>query len=66
MSNGSGLVSKGTSVVSSGNNWDSGIATPAFRSTNAATTYNARQPGGSLPVTTFLTTGSTTIGATMD
>jgi hypothetical protein len=39
---------------------------PAFRSTNASTTYNARQSNGALPVTTFLTTGSTTIGATMD
>ncbi|MGI5374468.1 pectinesterase family protein [Streptomyces sp. CA-251387] len=66
VSNGSGLVSKGSSVVSSGNNWDSGIATPAFRSTDASTTYNARQSDGSLPATTFLTTGSTTIGATMD
>ncbi|GHA57265.1 right-handed parallel beta-helix repeat-containing protein [Streptomyces purpurascens] len=66
VSNGGGSVSKGSSVVSAGNNWDSGIATPAFRSTNASTTYNARQSNGALPVTTFLTTGSTTIGATMD
>lgn len=29
-------------------------------------THNARQSNGSLPTTTFLTTGSTTIGATMD
>ncbi|MFS8204521.1 right-handed parallel beta-helix repeat-containing protein [Streptomyces sp. CWNU-52B] len=64
--NGSGTVSKGGSVVSAGNNWDSGISTPAFRSTDATTTYNSRQSNGSLPVTTFLTTGSTTIGATMD
>ncbi|MFI7411472.1 pectinesterase family protein [Streptomyces sp. NPDC049627] len=64
--NGSGPVSKGSSVVSSGNNWDSGISTPAFRSTDASTTYNARRSDGSLPATTFLTTGSTTIGATMD
>ncbi len=66
MSNGGGSVSKGSSVVSAGNNWDSGIATPSFVSTNATTTYNARQSDGSLPATTFLTTGSTTIGATMD
>ncbi|MEU5702196.1 right-handed parallel beta-helix repeat-containing protein [Streptomyces aurantiacus] len=66
VSNGSGTVSKGSSVVSAGNNWDSGISTPAFLSTSATTTYNARQSNGSLPVTTFLTTGSTTIGATMD
>ncbi|MEU9733563.1 chondroitinase-B domain-containing protein [Streptomyces sp. NPDC048002] len=64
--NGSGLVSKGSSVVSAGNNWDSGISTPSFVSTNAATTYNARSSSGTLPATTFLTTGSTTIGATMD
>lgn len=66
VSNGSGSVSKGSSVVSSGNNWDSGVATPAFRSTNASTTTGARKSDGSLPATTFLTTGSTTIGATMD
>ncbi|MFD0309760.1 right-handed parallel beta-helix repeat-containing protein [Streptomyces sp. NPDC127119] len=59
-------VSKGGSVVSAGNNWDSGISTPSFRSTDASTTYNSRQSNGALPVTTFLTTGSTTIGATMD
>jgi pectate lyase-like protein len=66
VSNGGGPVSKGSSVVSAGNNWDSGIATPSFVSTNASTTYNARQSDGSLPATTFLTTGSTTIGATMN
>ncbi|MGW6887215.1 right-handed parallel beta-helix repeat-containing protein [Streptomyces chartreusis] len=66
VSNGSGSVSKGGSVLSAGNNWDSGISTPAFRSTDASTAYNARQSNGSLPTTTFLTTGSTTIGATMD
>ncbi|WP_328497135.1 right-handed parallel beta-helix repeat-containing protein [Streptomyces sp. NBC_00414] len=59
-------VSKGSSVVSAGNNWDSGVSTPSFRSTDASTTYNSRQSNGALPVTTFLTTGSTTIGATMD
>jgi hypothetical protein len=31
---------------------------------DATTTYNSRQSDGSLPATTFLTTGSTTIGAT--
>jgi hypothetical protein len=66
VSNGSGSVTKGSSVVSAGNNWDSGISTPAFVSTDASTTYNARKPDGSLPATTFLTTGSTTIGATMN
>jgi hypothetical protein len=33
---------------------------------DATTTYNSRQSDGSLPATTFLTTGSTTIGATMN
>ncbi|MCL6669701.1 right-handed parallel beta-helix repeat-containing protein [Streptomyces panaciradicis] len=64
--NAGGAVSKGTSVTSAGNNWDSGISTPAFRSTDASTVYNARQSDGSLPATTFLTTGSSTIGATMN
>ncbi|MEV5954673.1 chondroitinase-B domain-containing protein [Streptomyces sp. NPDC051987] len=64
--NGSGPVGKGSSVVSAGNNWDSGISTPSFVSTDASTTYNARRSDGSLPATTFLTTGSTTIGATMN
>jgi hypothetical protein len=66
VSNGSGLVTKGSSVTSSGNNWDSGISTPAFKSTDATTTYNARSSSGTLPATTFLTTGSSTIGATMN
>ncbi|WAZ20875.1 right-handed parallel beta-helix repeat-containing protein [Streptomyces cinnabarinus] len=66
VSNGSGSVNKGSSVTSYLNNWDSGVATPSFVSTNSATTYNTRQSDGSLPATTFLTTGSTTIGATMD
>ncbi|MEU6536240.1 chondroitinase-B domain-containing protein [Streptomyces sp. NPDC047000] len=66
VSNGAGSVTKGSSVVSQGNNWDSGISTPAFVSTDASTAYNARKSDGSLPATTFLTTGSTTIGATMN
>ncbi|MEU6557188.1 chondroitinase-B domain-containing protein [Streptomyces sp. NPDC046915] len=66
VSNGGGLVSKGSGVVSAGNNWDSGISTPAFKSTDASTAYNARKSDGSLPATTFLTTSSTTIGATMN
>ncbi|QOV39183.1 pectate lyase [Streptomyces ferrugineus] len=66
VSNTGGSVAKSSSVTSYMNNWDSGVSTPAFRSTDASTTYNARQSDGSLPVTTFLTTGSTTIGATMD
>ncbi|MBT2440516.1 right-handed parallel beta-helix repeat-containing protein [Streptomyces sp. ISL-36] len=64
--NGSGLANRGSSVVSQGNNWDSGIATPAFVSTDATSAYGARKADGSLPATTFLTTGSTTIGSTMN
>ncbi|TPQ19920.1 right-handed parallel beta-helix repeat-containing protein [Streptomyces sporangiiformans] len=56
----------GRSTVSVGNNWDQGIATPAFKSTNASTAQGARRSNGSLPATTFLTTGSTTIGSTMN
>jgi hypothetical protein len=66
VSNGSGTVSKGSSVTSAGNNWDSGISTPSFVSTNASTTFNSRAADGTLPATTFLTTGSSTIGATMN
>jgi hypothetical protein len=33
---------------------------------DATTAHGARQTDGSLPATTFLTTGSTTIGSTMD
>ncbi|WP_371581169.1 right-handed parallel beta-helix repeat-containing protein [Streptomyces sp. NBC_01314] len=64
--NGSGKAKLGSSTVSAANNWDSGVTAPAFRSTDAATAYASRQADGSLPVTTFLTTGSTTIGSTMD
>ncbi|MFF5973804.1 pectate lyase [Streptomyces sp. NPDC012769] len=66
VANGSGMVSKGSSVVSQGNNWDAGIATPAFVSTDPTTAYGARRSDGSLPATRFLTTGSTTIGSTMN
>ncbi|GGK86341.1 right-handed parallel beta-helix repeat-containing protein [Streptomyces flaveus] len=61
-----GLSKLGPSTVSAGNNWDKGIATPALKSTKASTAYGARKPNGSLPTTTFLTTGSTTIGSTMN
>ncbi|MFF8967810.1 right-handed parallel beta-helix repeat-containing protein [Streptomyces sp. NPDC014995] len=61
-----GLSKLGSSTVSAANNWDSGVPTPAFRSTDATTAYGARKADGSLPATTFLTTGSTTIGATMN
>ncbi|AXE84984.1 right-handed parallel beta-helix repeat-containing protein [Streptomyces sp. Go-475] len=61
-----GRAELGSSTVSAGNNWDSGVATPPFRSTDAKSAYGAREADGSLPATTFLTTGSTTIGSTMD
>ncbi|MFH9726400.1 hypothetical protein ACH4M4_26065 [Streptomyces sp. NPDC017254] len=59
-------MSVGSSVVSAGNNRDGGIGTPAFLSTDPASAYGARKADGSLPGTAFLTTGSTTIGSTMN
>ncbi|MFE9672593.1 right-handed parallel beta-helix repeat-containing protein [Streptomyces sp. NPDC006259] len=56
----------GPATVSTANNWDGGVGTPAFRSTDATTAYGPREADGSLPATAFLTTGSTAIGATMD
>ncbi|MFM9553511.1 MULTISPECIES: right-handed parallel beta-helix repeat-containing protein [Streptomyces] len=64
--NGTGRAKLGSRAVSAANNWDAGTATPAFRSTDAATAHAARRTDGSLPVTTFLTTGSKAIGATMN
>ncbi|MFF0016831.1 right-handed parallel beta-helix repeat-containing protein [Streptomyces sp. NPDC005374] len=61
-----GQSKRGSSTVSAANNWDGGVATPSFRSVDPATAYGTRGPDGSLPATIFLTTGSTTIGATMD
>ncbi|MFI2199275.1 right-handed parallel beta-helix repeat-containing protein [Streptomyces sp. NPDC020192] len=61
-----GPAKLGSHTVSAGNNWDSGVSTPAFRSTDASSVYGARGADGSLPATTFLTTGSGTIGATMN
>ncbi|SEQ58689.1 Right handed beta helix region [Streptomyces sp. yr375] len=61
-----GLDKLGSAAVSAANNWDSGVSTPAFKSTDATSAYGARQASGALPATTFLTTGSTTIGATMN
>ncbi|MFI6439841.1 right-handed parallel beta-helix repeat-containing protein [Streptomyces sp. NPDC050759] len=61
-----GSSKRSSSAVSAANNWDSGVPTPAFRSTDATTAYGTRRPGGSLPSTAFLTTGSTTIGTTMN
>jgi hypothetical protein len=66
VSNKKGLSERGPSTVSAANNWDSGVSTPSFRSTDATTAYGAREADGSLPATTFLTTGSTVIGSTMN
>ncbi|MFF6876292.1 right-handed parallel beta-helix repeat-containing protein [Streptomyces sp. NPDC012474] len=61
-----GAAKLGPSAVSVGNTWDSGTATPSFRSTDAAGAYGARRADGSLPRTAFLTTGSATVGSAMD
>ncbi|MFJ4280033.1 right-handed parallel beta-helix repeat-containing protein [Streptomyces massasporeus] len=61
-----GAAVLGSSAVSEGNTWNGGIAAPPFRSTDATTAYGARRADGSLPATTFLTTGSKAIGSTMD
>jgi hypothetical protein len=61
-----GLSKRGSATVSAANNWDRGVPTPAFGSTDAGTAYGSRGPGGSLPSTDFLTTGSTTLGTTMN
>ena len=66
VSNRAGLSKLGSSAVSAGNNWDSGVSTPAFKSKDATTAYGARQSNGSLPATTFLTVDSTAIGSTMN
>lgn len=65
VANSKGLPKLGGSTVSAANNWDNGVATPAFKSTNPATAYSARTANGALPTTTFLTTGSTAIGSPM-
>ncbi len=61
-----GLSELGPATVSAANNWDAGVPTPVFRSTDAGTAYGARGTDGSLPATPFLTTGSTTVGTTMN
>ncbi|KKD08415.1 right-handed parallel beta-helix repeat-containing protein [Streptomyces sp. WM6386] len=66
VSNKAGLSKLGSSTVSAANNWDSGVSAPSFKSTDATTAYSARKSDGSLPATTFLTTGSTAIGSTMN
>ncbi|MEV7888394.1 right-handed parallel beta-helix repeat-containing protein [Streptomyces sp. NPDC002817] len=66
VSNKGGLSKLGSSTVSAANNWDSGVSAPSFKSTDATTAYSARKSDGSLPATAFLTTGSTTIGSTMN
>lgn len=66
MSSKGGLDKLGSATVSVANNWDKGVSVPAFRPTVATTAYGARSSSGSLPATTFLTMGSTTIGSTMN
>ncbi|MEV0176495.1 right-handed parallel beta-helix repeat-containing protein [Streptomyces sp. NPDC050803] len=66
VSNKGGLSKLGSSTVSAANNWNSGVSAPGFKSVDAATAYGSRRADGSLPTTSFLTTGSTTIGATMN
>lgn len=61
-----GLSELGSSTVSAANNWDAGVSTPAFTSVDARTAYGTRRADGALPSTAFLTTGSTTIGSTMN
>ncbi|MEU1011552.1 right-handed parallel beta-helix repeat-containing protein [Streptomyces sp. NPDC005890] len=61
-----GQAKLGSHTVSAANNWDSGVSTPAFKSTDAASAYGARGAGGALPATVFLATGSSAVGATMD
>ncbi|MEU2790256.1 right-handed parallel beta-helix repeat-containing protein [Streptomyces sp. NPDC007100] len=66
VANGDQPAKLGSAAASAGNNWDRGVATPAFRSTDARTAYGARRADGSLPATTFLTTGGAPIGSTMN
>jgi hypothetical protein len=63
--NGTGKARLGPRTVSADDNWNSGVATPPFRSTDARAVYGPRGRGGALPVTAFLTTGSTAVGSTM-
>jgi hypothetical protein len=63
-----GLAAAGTTTPAHGHTrrvLHDGVTAPAFRPTSATTAYGARQADGSLPATTFLTTGSTAVGATM-
>ncbi|MFG3338324.1 right-handed parallel beta-helix repeat-containing protein [Glycomyces sp. NPDC048151] len=55
----------GSRTVSAANSWDSGVSVPQFKSTDAAQPTKARGSSGKLPSVSFLTTGSTAIGATM-
>ncbi|MFE4967481.1 pectate lyase [Streptomyces sp. NPDC056660] len=63
---GGGADKLGSRAVSAANSWDGGVSTPAFKSTDATSAYGVRQASGALPATVFLTTGSTTIGSTMN
>ena len=66
VSNKGGLDRLSSVTASAANNWDTGVSTPAFKSTDATTAYASRQASGALPVTAFLTTGSRTVGSTMN
>ncbi|MFP3986348.1 right-handed parallel beta-helix repeat-containing protein [Streptomyces sp. E11-3] len=66
VSNSQGLAKLGSRTVSAANNWDSGVATPSFKSTDASSAYGARKANGALPATTFLVTGTDAIGAPMN
>ncbi|MFE6173768.1 right-handed parallel beta-helix repeat-containing protein [Streptomyces sp. NPDC056464] len=66
VSNRKGPARLGASSVSAANNWDNGVVTPPFRSTDATSAYGPRKADGALPTTTFLTTDSTSIGSTMN
>ncbi|WP_205324556.1 right-handed parallel beta-helix repeat-containing protein [Glycomyces sp. YM15] len=54
----------GSRAVTAANSWDSGTSVPSFKSTDAAQATKARA-NGKLPAVSFLTTGSTAIGASM-
>nr|WP_206441827.1 right-handed parallel beta-helix repeat-containing protein [Streptomyces boncukensis] len=64
--NASGAAKTGGSARSTGNNWDSGVATPPFRSTEAKSVTGPRHADGALPKSTFLRVDpSARIGAPM-
>lgn len=65
--NAEGKACVGGLAVSQGNNWDSGVATPSFFTTDPTAVRDARQPGGALPATGFLNvSGGRGLGSTMN